>query len=372
MDSRNIREMRKNGYLFEAYALSKELLTEVSIEDVWFRRDVAWVCYDLLKESLFKRDEAFSWTLLQDLYDLNLPASDIMLGNSVAWLLGKHAELFVGRERDTQKQEQKLTKLVTLYMKLPKEVPGKGHSFFVSKIHKLCKAEWYYHCLIIQFGLHCFEAADYAPVTLPNSTKMMSLVEQVYIAFSKSLLQNLSFARNSADRAVLHRSIQAFLPSISKLIETHPEYLYPLYYKAKLLLALQENEQAILLLRSFAKAKSKDYWVWHLLGEALEKDNKLLALACYCRGLLCNSRPEMMVALREDAALLMESMNHYIEARTELELSAQIRMQKWGRVSKIIEAKQREAWYRQTTPQAENRHFYKKYAPLCEEFLLNR
>jgi len=67
------------------------------------------------------------------------------------------------------------------------------------------------------------------------------------------------------------------LPKLEELIKRHPEYQYPPYYKAKLLLALGNEENALSAFLPFAIQKRNEFWVWELLAEicSTDKDKQL-------------------------------------------------------------------------------------------------
>lgn len=75
----------------------------------------------------------------------------------------------------------------------------------------------------------------------------MSIVEQAYIAYSKKLLEGeLEGVEGfTVSKAINKIKIKEFLPKLDVIIENHPEYQYPPYFKAKLLLALGEKESSV-------------------------------------------------------------------------------------------------------------------------------
>ncbi len=112
----------------------------------------------------------------------------------------------------------------------------------------------------------------------------MSIAEQAYIAYAKHLLPKQSpygieFNRNK---------VEEFLTQLDSIIDKHPEYQYPPYFKAKLLLALGDKEDTLNAILPFARKKRNDFWVWQLLGETLN-ENPDIEFACYCKALSCKS-----------------------------------------------------------------------------------
>ena len=123
----------------------------------------------------------------------------------------------------------------------------------------------------------------------------MALAEQVYIAYAKHLLPqrdmqgNVYFNREKAEE---------FLPLLEALGEKYPNYQYPPYFQAKLLLALGDHEDVLSALIPFARKKQNDFWVWEVLAEAVEQDPEKV-FSCHCRALICISPEEMLVGVRQ-------------------------------------------------------------------------
>ncbi len=366
----DVRTLRKNGQLALAYKFAHEKCAAFP-QDVWAKRDLAWVCYDFMKLAFEKKDAAEFYRSFQEIIDVNLPSDDTMLGNSLSWLIGKWIEsVLVPMDSASNKQKQ-LQQIVSQFVQFPKEVPSLAYSFFVSKVHKAAKNEPYYAELIGAIGFQFFEAKDYNNFTLENGKSIMSLAEQIYIAYAKSLLSNferVKYAKNG-EKEYLIRLIEWFLPQLSHICKIHPEYLYPPYFNGKLLLLLQRNEEAIQLLIPFVKVKSSDFWVWQILGEATSCKDAELALSCFSRALLCKSKPEMLVGLREEMAKMMLQLGFYNEARTELDFAAAIRIKKWGKVSKFILNESAQPWYQEASPAKNNENFYREHASHCEDVI---
>ena len=53
----------------------------------------------------------------------------------------------------------------------------------------------------------------------------------------------------------------AFLPILSEVVDNYPDFQYPAYFHAKLLLALGDKNNILESLLPFAKKKRNDFWV---------------------------------------------------------------------------------------------------------------
>jgi len=83
----------------------------------------------------------------------------------------------------------------------------------------------------------------------------MAIAEQAYIAYAKKLLEEEATGPRGIHRKINKEKIKSFLVSLDKLIAEHPEYQYPPYYKAKLLLAIGDGKDALSAFIPYAKQK---------------------------------------------------------------------------------------------------------------------
>jgi len=108
--------------------------------------------------------------------------------------------------------------------------------------------------------------------------------------------------------------ITAFLPKLEKLIETHPEYLYPPYYQAKLLLALGDKDNLLSALLPFAKRRRNDFWVWDVIADAFPSDSEQY-LACLCKSVLCKTSDDFLVKVMQKLAETLINRKLFVEAK---------------------------------------------------------
>lgn len=362
----NVRDLRKDGQLDKAYKLGKQLCEEQS-DNVWNKRDFAWVCYDRAKLSIQgENDDAFIASL-KDIATLELDVEEKMIGENLSWLMGKWINQRIIPIMDQAERTQKIRMLLDIAIVLPQAVPSEGYVYFVRMVHCAMKDTSQYCEMMDRIGFDFLRPEDYQKTTIQsNGKKIMSMAEQLYIAYAKTLIRQMG---QRPDHSSLRERIVTFLPQLSALIESHPEYQYPLYYKAKLLLALGEDQTVTDLLIPFVQSKSKDFWVWQILGESIVKTDEQMALSCYCRALLCNAPEEMVVNLREATARLMARAGFYNEARYEFDKAEAVRKEKWGKVTPIIMAAHAREWYKNADILANNQAFYKSHSSRAEDLL---
>ena len=74
---------------------------------------------------------------------------------------------------------------------------------------------------------------------------MLSLAEQSYIAYAKKILERIPADHSGTHKEVESNKVHQFLSRLDSLMIAHPEFQYPPYYKAKLLLALGGQNDAV-------------------------------------------------------------------------------------------------------------------------------
>jgi len=161
---------------------------------------------------------------------------------------------------------------------------------------------------------------------------------------------------------------RAFLPVLAKVVEDYPDFQFPAYFQAKLMLALGNKENLLASITPFAWKKRNEFWVWDIISEAVSADPEKV-FACYCKALSCNSPEEMLVKLRQRMAEKLVSMKLYNEAKTEIELLVKARTESGYRIPGEVFNWQSADWYKQAQAQPSNQAFYKKHLFIAEELL---
>ncbi len=167
--------------------------------------------------------------------------------------------------------------------------------------------------------------------------------------------------------AVDDEKIKNHLDKLDELNEKHPEYQYTLYHKALLLLMIDKKEDAIQAIRPFVKKKRNDFWVWDVLGDAIDDDE--LKLSCYCRALSCKAEPKFLGKVRIKTAKVMHTLGFDGNARTEIRLLHKVYEENgWNTPKEALEIKKQQ-WYQAATASDSNLDFYKSHLGESEEFL---
>jgi len=149
----------------------------------------------------------------------------------------------------------------------------------------------------------------------------------------------------------------------------HPEYQYPPYFKAKLLLAIGDKENSFSAFLPFAKKKRNDFWVWDALADAFsEKEKKI---ACFCKALSLKTPEDYLVKTRQKLADLLINEKKYDEAKTEIEQIIKVRENNKWKIPPIIKQWQKQDWYSSAKSLGNNKEFYLRHAGEAEEVLFD-
>jgi len=361
MPAKEIKELRQSGRLEEALEMAK-FEFEANPENIWTKRNLSWVYYEYLKvnASTESFEDFVFW--LNQLVDLQLPEDEKMLFDSLSFRIGK---LLFALTKEEPIPVQKIKQLADLIRGFHFTKPSDGYSFLLKGFHKGFKDSGYYLDFIDWWGLENISEQDFQKEKLPTGKEIMALAEQVYIAYAKHLLPqrdmqgNVYFNREKAEE---------FLPLLEALGEKYPNYQYPPYFQAKLLLALGDHEDVLSALIPFARKKQYDFWVWEVLAEAVEQDPEKV-FSCHCRALICISPEEMLVGVRQKMAEGMIQRKLYNEAKTEIELILKVKESHGHKIPGIINQWVSQSWYAEAKALDSNKSFYRQHTALADSIL---
>lgn len=354
MSFAEVKNLRKAGQLEEAFALAQTDLNAAP-EDIWAKRSMGWVLYEQLKNAAQNEQFESGEQILDAIAELRLPAEEAMFWDSIGWQVGKIA---FALQKHNPINFPGLDRLFQRIAPLPFHRPSEPYSFLLKAFLKSNKEWMRFTDFVEWWGLEHLRTEDYVPELLPDGKKSMTLAEQVAIAYARKL------AEPPADR----ERIDAFLPLLDRLIQEHPEYQYPPYYKGKLLLANGDKENVFSAFLPFARKKQTEFWVWELLAETFPTTDARYA-ACLCRALLCRAEPQFLGKVRAKLAEWLLANSHPAEAKTEMEAIAAVYQAEGWRLPAEVQARMQQDWYRQTTALPDNRALYQQFQDLAEEIL---
>lgn len=349
---RDINQLRKANKTAEAYQTAVEALKS-DPDDLWLKRAMAWVLYDLLKASAEAGNLSDFLQRIEELKQLNMPKTEQMFMENLPWAI------YTMLEHIPQNGLAECTSLFNAIQGIP-FVSCAAYSVMFRGFHQH-RGGWNdYISFCDWWNFEHFLVEDYNEYRFTDkSGKMqtvMSLVEQAYIGYSNALLASMK-----------QEKIHEFLPRIVALSKRRPDYAYFPYFISKLYLSVGEKASAFEAILPFVKSKPNDFWVWQCLGESTDDDS--VRFACYSRALTCRAKPQMLVALKLKYAEQLVGRGFYSEARTELDEVLAIRQKEGWRIPEELYDKINTQWYSQAKKLPSNRKFYVQYTEVAEKLI---
>jgi len=362
MSFKEVKEFRKKGELEKALEIAL-LDLESDNNNIWNKRSISWVYYDFLKANAEADKFDLFIKYLTKLKDLELPETENMIFDNTALQIGKIVFSIKKQERINY---QLTTQIFDIMQGFHFTKPSSNYSFLFKAFLKGYK-DW---SKFIEFSdwwdFDNFLDEDYLS-TEYNERKILSLVEQAFNAYSKKLLVSRVNPFSSGAN-ISKEMIELFQSKLDKIISEHPEYQYPPFFKAKLLLSLGDKENILSAFLPFAKKKRNDFWVWELLSDIFEEDDSR-KIACLCKALSLKTPEDFLIKTRLKLAENLIVKRQYAEAKTEVVKIVEIRQSKGWKiptdVSNIIE----QDWFKSSRAFPNNKTFYKKYIKEAEEIM---
>lgn len=352
--AKDITALRKAGQLTEAFDLATELLTSEP-DNIWTKRAMGWVRFERLKV-VAKADKPYEfvaeWVALSELVAYN-PADETMLTNQALWQ-GVSCLFSLG---ETNKAEPVLSVIFASIQTWVLEKPSDLYSALLKAFLKTGK-QWSGLGNFLQWWqLSNLRAEDYLPTLTEKHDKIMAVAEQAYIALAKQVL-------NRPEPA----AVQALISDLETLHEQHPEYQYPPYYQAKLLVATGSKEEALTALLPFARRKQSEFWIWDTMAN-LFTDELDKAISCLCRAVSSRTQEKFLVKARVDLARLLAKSGRHSEALTELVQAIETRKAESWRIDASLLAGVEKLTQNGAKRLPDNKALYRQYRPITDDLL---
>ena len=361
MPAKEIKELRQAGKLEDAYTMAKAEL-EADLSNIWGKRNLSWVLYAQLDELASSLDAFLA--KINEVKELDLPASEEMFFENISIVISKAARVIT---HEATLDINKIHRLFDSIKELSLKRNSKWFSVLFNAMHKGMKESNRYIEFADWWDFKNFRPEDFQKEKMPNGKEVMAIAEQAYIAYAKHLLPK----QTQHGEIIFNKDkAEAFLPVLSQIVEYYPQFQYPAYFNAKLLLALGDKDNMLESLLPFAKKKRNDFWVWEILAEAFSSDPEKV-FACYCKALSCKSPDEMLVSLRQKMARILISRKLFNEARTEIDLLVHARTENGFKIPSEVTNWQAMDWYKTAVPSKSNFGFYKAYVPIAEALLFS-
>lgn len=363
MSFKEIKELRQSGKLEEALQMAIQGL-EADPHNIWNKRAAAWVYYDYLKVNAHPDSYEVFTCNLKRIKDLQLPEDEKMIFDNCAWQIGS---LVFSLHKVGQVDFGKINDLFEVIKNFHFSKPSEAYSFIYKAFHKgyhywsnyLTFADWW--------NFDNLRSEDYLNEEF-NGKKIMSIAEQAYIAYAGKLLEGEAIGPVGKDRLINNEKIQSFMPKLDTLIESHPEYQYPLYFKAKLLLAMGGDENVLSAFLPFAKQRRNDFWVWELMAE-IYSDDKDIQFSCYCKALSLKTPEDFLVKLRQNFVELLIERNMYEEATTEIQIIIDTRQKNAWKMPSQLKLWSEQEWFKSGDRHKQNLELYANNIGKAEEIL---
>ncbi len=368
MAFKKVKELRAAVKIEEALEMAKKDL-ELKPDDIWCKRSIAWVFYDQLKHAVEQKDLNKLKIQLKNINSLNLPEEEHMIFDSVAFQLGK---LIFSSVKPNESCAPLLDNVFDQIKAMSFSKPSEAYSFLHKAFLKASNGWDKYDAFADWWDFSNFRNEDFVEEEY-NERKMMSIVEQAYIHYAKTLTSNVLSGienGNGSKDSVQSREdkIELFLEKLDDLISKHPQYVYPPYYKAKLLLTKGGKEQALKAFLPFAKQKKNDFWVWDLMADIYNDDSEI-QFACLCKSLSCRIPSEFLVKTRLKFAELLMQKRLFNEAKVEIDQIIKDREKQGWKISNYLINISQTDWYKNAVPKKSNNDLYQLHVAKAESLL---
>lgn len=405
--SKEIFAKRKAGAIDEAYQMALQLMAAPDVDE-WDRKALGWCLVDLIKREVQAGSRQNLEHYRRQLEGLQIAADDDVLHKGIrnALLLcspnghlikqasalskeglhaqavtkyreaGTHGALDVAVQTslgwDLYKHSRQLMAAEHVnfgavkrnlhdYLKLDVEKPSLLHTCFLQLGAKLAGQEKINMLKFSQlWDLKYLREEDFQRYLGEDGKEYPSLAEKVIQQAGKD-------AAASEDA----QEQNYILPHIDTSIERFPDNVWLKLDKAKVLLRMGRQDDALIFGIAVAKAKTNDYWAWELLGDIVAGTDQIAALGCYCKALSCPADDKFTGKVRLKLARSMIEANDLEAAKHEVE-TVQFQKEKTGqRIPDVITHIASQPWFASTRANESNAGYYKSHAGAAESLVLS-
>ena len=406
--SKEVFAKRKEGAIDEAYQMALEIVQAPSVSE-WDFKAMSWCLIDLIKRDTQAENQQNLAHYCQQLESIKIDPKDevlqkgvrnalslcIPLGHLIAQARAfskerKHAEavdlyrkIFSNSRVDVEihtnfgwelyKLSMQLIAVENFnlaavkrnmndYLKLQIEKPSLLHSCFLQLAAKLAGQDKFNMLLYSRlWNLDYLRPDDFVRFHSDDGKEFPSLAEKV--------IQQASKEAAASDNA---QDLNYILPYLDKGIELFPDNIWLKLDKAKVLLSLGRNDDALAFGLDVTKSKVNDYWAWGLLGDILIRANTKAALSCYCKALLCPADDKYTGKVRLKLAQCMAENNEFSAAKHEVETVINYREKEGQKIPEIATKLALQPWFAKTQSSKSNINYYKTHASAAEILLFSK
>ena len=247
------------------------------------------------------------------------------------------------------------------YLKLNTEKPSLLHTCFLQIASKLAGSKRFSMLAFSRlWGLEFLRREDWVGFVTDDGKELPSLAEKVIQKASKE-------AAKSNDM----ESLSYILPHLDKAIAECPENIWLSLNKAKVLLRLGRNHDALAFALDVTRKKANDFWTWDLLGDISVGSKNDVSLSCYCKALLCSSDDKFTGKVRLKLAKLLIDRGDFAEAKHEIIRVVSHKEKEGLKLPSDIDKIAAQPWYTGVKPSHSNKHYYRENIGEAETLLFS-
>ncbi len=227
------------------------------------------------------------------------------------------------------------------YSKLSKvEKPSILNSLILHQAFKLSEAKKMLLTKFLPWWGNSFQKEDYDEYTGENGQKSKSF-------FDKVVKQLGSEIKDLNDKNDINFTVSFLEKAQNKSRnEWLPYYLSKAYYK------LGEFDKSINLLNDILKNKASEFWVWSQIGDIFMHQDLQKACSFYSRSLLCKSKPEKTINVRQSMAQCLVGLGELSYAKDVIEDIITFRRENQQKIPYELQELINQQWYKSTTAQS--------------------
>ncbi|WP_066016375.1 tetratricopeptide repeat protein [Endozoicomonas atrinae] len=402
--SKEVFEKRKVN-LDEAYQMAMQLVSTPQPDD-WDYKALAWCLIDLIKRDSVSSQRQYLAHYKQQLESISIDSRDSILTDQRKYVLslcsphidtirqakslskeGKHyesADLYksILRQGETSIEVQtslawelyKLTKELTAstpvnlnlakryindYLQLNVEKPSLLHTCFLQLAAKLAAGEGFNIAAFVRlWNLEYLRPEDYQRHISDDGKSYPALAEKVIQQASKVAVKTNDSVR-----------LEYILPYVDNAISRYSDNIWLTFYKAKILLTLGRQLEALSFGITITKAKANDFWAWELLGDISLTTDSDAAFSCYCKALRCSSDINFTTKVKLKLAHQLITKQHLPAAKLEMQQVMEFKEKIGQKTPAGFNEVINQSWYEGTIPAESNQSLYVANSKKAEELL---
>lgn len=406
--SKDVFAKRREGQLEEAYQMALQRMAAPD-KDEWDDKAFGWCLIDLIKRDVKTGEQDNIGYYRQQLEAIEVSSNDEILIKQKQFAIslcepdgqlaikakqlsksGQHKEaadiyreLFAKKPSDQKnctslgwelykickdlldsgsENIQVIKKNLNEYLKLNVEKPSLLHSCILQVASKISGAERFSMLAFSRlWGLEFLRFDDWKRFVTEDRKKFPSLAERVVHQASKEA------AKSDNQEAMTY-----ILPHLDKAIVEYPDNIWLNLNKAKVLLGLDRNDEALKFAIDVTKAKASEYWTWELLGDITANSINDLRLSCYCKALLCLPDDQFAWKVRLKLAIVLVENKKWPEAKYEIMRILAAKEKEGQKIPAKLENFISQPWYAEAFLPVSNNAFYQMNIGDAEDLLFSQ